>query len=47
VEEKVFRHDDGFVYRREWWRTRLIEWTLSDIQALLDYIPLNIEEIHK
>jgi hypothetical protein len=45
VEEKLIRHDDGFVYKQEWWTTWLIERPFKDVQGLLDYIPHNIEEI--
>ena len=46
VEEKVVRHDDGFVFKQEWWTTWLIERPFHDVQGLLDYIPRNIEELH-
>ena len=46
VEEKLIRHDDGFVYKQEWWTSWLIERPFNDVQGLLDYIPRNIEEIH-
>jgi hypothetical protein len=47
VEEKIIRHDDGFVYKQEWWTTWLIERPFNDAQGLLDYIPSNIEEMHQ
>ena len=47
VEEKLIRHDDGFVYKQEWWTSWLIERPFNDVQGLLDYIPRNIEEIHR
>ncbi len=46
VEEKIIRHDDGFVWKQEWWTSWLIERPFNDVQGLLDYIPRNIEEIH-
>lgn len=46
AEEKILRHDDGFVYKQEWWTTWLIERPFKDARGLLDYIPRNIEEIH-
>jgi hypothetical protein len=46
VEEKFIRHDDGFVYKQEWWTTWLIERPFNDVKGLLDYIPRNIEELH-
>jgi len=47
VEEKLIRHEDGFVYKQEWWTTWLIERPFKDVQGLLDYIPRNIEEIRR
>jgi hypothetical protein len=47
VEEKLIRHDDGFVYKQEWWTSWLIERPFNDVQGLLDYIPRNLEEIHR
>jgi hypothetical protein len=46
VEEKIIRHEDGFVYKQEWWTTWLIERPFKDEKGLLDYIPRNIEEIY-
>lgn len=46
VEEMVIRHEDGFVYKQDWWTTWLIERPFHDVKGLLDYIPRNIEEIH-
>ena len=46
AEEKIIRHDDGFVYKQEWWTTWLIERPFNDVEGLLDYIPRNIEELH-
>lgn len=46
VEEKVIRHNDGFVYKQEWWTTWLVERPFRDVAGLLDYIPRNIEEIY-
>ncbi len=46
VEEKLIRHEDGFVYKQEWWTTWLIDRPFNDVEALLDYIPRNIEELH-
>ena len=47
VEEKTIRHDDGFVYRQEWWTTWLAGRPFKDTRGLLDYIPRNIEEIRR
>lgn len=46
AKEKIIRHDDGFVYKQEWWTTWLIGRPFHDAAGLLDYIPRNIEEIH-
>ncbi len=46
VEEKILRHDDGFVYKQEWWTTWLIERPFRDVAGLLEYIRRNIDEIH-
>ena len=46
VEEKTVVHDDGFVYKQEWWTTWLIDRPFHDVKGLLDYIPRNIEQIH-
>jgi uroporphyrinogen decarboxylase len=45
VEEKILRHEDGFVYKQEWWTTWLIERPFKDVKGLLDYIRHNIEEL--
>jgi len=45
AEETIIRHDDGFVYKQEWWTTWLVDRPFSDSQGLLAYIPRNIEEI--
>lgn len=47
AEEKILRHEDGFVYKQEWWTTWIIERPFRDFQGLLDYIPRNIEELYK
>lgn len=46
AEEKIVRHEDGFVYKQEWWTTWLIERPFKNARELLDYIPRNIEELH-
>ena len=46
VAEEVVRDDDGFVYKREWWTTWIIERPFNDVEGLLDYIPRNIEQIY-
>jgi hypothetical protein len=46
AEEKTIRHEDGFVYKQEWWTTWLIERPFHDAAGLLDYIPRNVEELH-
>ncbi len=46
AEEKIVRHEDGFVYKQEWWTTWLIERPFQDVTGLLDYIPGNIEQIY-
>jgi len=43
--EKIIEHDDGFVYKQEWWTTWLIARPFGDVAGLLDYIPRNIDEI--
>jgi hypothetical protein len=45
MEERIVRHEDGFVYKQEWWTTWLIERPFNDVDGLLDYIPRTIEEI--
>ncbi|HZP01008.1 MAG TPA: uroporphyrinogen decarboxylase family protein [Terriglobia bacterium] len=45
AEEKVIRHEDGFVYKQEWWTTWLIERPFQDAKGLLAYLPRHIEEI--
>ena len=45
AEERTVRHEDGFVYKHEWWTTWLIERPFKDADELLDYIPRNIDEI--
>jgi len=47
AEEKTIRHEDGFVYKQEWWTTWLIERPFRDVAGLLEYIPRNIEELHR
>ena len=34
VEEKLIRHEDGFVYKQEWWTSWLIERPFNDVQGL-------------
>ncbi len=46
AEEKIVRHEDGFVYRQEWWTTWLVERPFRDVRGLLEYIRRNIEELH-
>jgi hypothetical protein len=46
AEEMILRHEDGFVYKQEWWTTWLIERPFRDVKGLLDYIPRNIEELY-
>jgi len=46
AEERIVRHEDGFVYKQEWWTTWLIERPFKDARGLLDYIRRNIEEIY-
>lgn len=45
AEEGILRMPDGFVYKREWWTTWLVERPFSDVAGLLRYIPCNIEEL--
>jgi hypothetical protein len=45
VEEKVIVHEDGFVYKQEWWTTWLIERPFKDPAGLKEYIKRNIDEI--
>jgi hypothetical protein len=47
AEEKILRHDDGFVYKQEWWTTWLIERPFRDVEGLLDYIRRNTDEIYQ
>ncbi len=46
VEERIIRHEDGFVYKQEWWTTWLIERPFKDVRGLLAYIPRNMEELY-
>jgi len=46
AEERIIRHEDGFVYKQEWWTTWLIERPFRDVRGLLEYIRRNIEEIY-
>ncbi|MEK7405657.1 MAG: uroporphyrinogen decarboxylase family protein [Acidobacteriota bacterium] len=45
AEERIVRHDDGFVYKQEWWTTWLIGRPFHDARGLLGYIRRNIDEI--
>jgi hypothetical protein len=45
AEEKTIRHDDGFVYKQEWWTTWLVERPFRDVGGALEYVRRNIEEI--
>lgn len=46
VEEKIIRHEDGFVYKQEWWTTWMVERPFQDAKGLLAYIQRNIDEIY-
>lgn len=46
AEEKIIRHEDGFVYKQEWWTTWLIERPFHDPAGLLEYIRRNIDELY-
>lgn len=46
MEETVLHHDDGFVYKQEWWTTWLVERPFRDVEGLLEYIRRNIEELY-
>jgi hypothetical protein len=46
AEEMIVRHDDGFVYKQEWWTTWLIERPFRDVPGLLQHIRQNIEELY-
>ena len=46
AEEKIVRHDDGFVYKQEWWTTWLIGRPFHDVAGLLDYIRRDIEGLY-
>jgi hypothetical protein len=45
AEEKTVRHDDGFVYRQEWWTTWLEHRPFTDVRGALEYVRRNIDEI--
>jgi hypothetical protein len=46
AEDEILRHDDGFVYKQEWWTTWLIERPFHDTAGLLEYIRRNIDELY-
>ncbi|MCC6860841.1 MAG: hypothetical protein IT158_19895 [Bryobacterales bacterium] len=43
--DATLRHDDGFVYKQEWWTTWLVERPFDDVPGLLAYIARNIREV--
>ena len=45
-EELTVRHDDGFVYKQEWWTTWLIERPFRDVRGALEYVRRNTDEIY-
>ncbi len=44
--DRILRHDDGFVYKQEWWTTWLVERPFHDARGLLEYIRRNIDELY-
>ena len=46
AEERIDRHEDGFVYKHEWWTTWLLERPFKDTESLLEHVRRNIEEIY-
>jgi len=43
--EANLRHQDGFVYKQEWWTTWLVERPFHDVPGLLAYIRRHITEL--
>jgi hypothetical protein len=43
--ERIERHAEGFVYRHEWWSTRLVGRPFGDVRGGLASIRRNIDEI--
>ena len=47
AEEKTIVHDDGFVYKQEWWTTWLVDRPFRDVPEFLRYLPGHIEELYR